>query len=87
VIGALKLPLRRLLFWVRWRSQAELLDAAHACGMAPFPPDRYRAGEKPQAFRDRLLYLMHRYTQPPETPAWMLPANVDEFLARTEPRG
>lgn len=87
MFGIVKLPFRRFVNWMRWRNEDELLDAAVAFGMSPVPADRYRAGETPSAFRARLRLLVLKHTQPLETPEWMLPANVDEFLARTRPGG
>lgn len=85
MVGAIKLPFRWIAWRLHWCRHADLRERGEWVALTPRPPDRHGPGERADAFRERILHLVARHTSPPETPEWMLPANVDEFLARTRP--
>ncbi|HEY6731879.1 MAG TPA: hypothetical protein VI039_12765 [Solirubrobacterales bacterium] len=86
MLERLRIPFDRLRFWMHWHRNTDLLKAGVLLAVTPAPPRLGYRGERAEEFRDRIKALLRRYSSPPETPEWMLPVNVEEFLQRTEPR-
>lgn len=81
----MKLLWNRMAWRIHWRRHGDLRDQGEWAALTPRAPSKGYRGERAEQFTDRLRALIGRYTAIPETPEWMLPANVDEFLARTRP--